>query len=68
MKKVLFILLALVSVSAFAQEPASYFMEGSSFRMQWNPAFAPDKGYVNIPLVGNIHSSTMGNVAFGNIS
>ena len=36
-------LTVLASVQAFAQDPVSYFMEGSSFQMQWNPAFAPKK-------------------------
>ena len=57
----------LASVQAFAQDPVSYFMEGSSFQMQWNPAFAPKKGYVNIPVVGNYQASVAGNTAFGDI-
>ncbi|MBR4882745.1 MAG: hypothetical protein IKU18_02580 [Bacteroidales bacterium] len=65
---ILFALLALVSGQAFGQDPVSYFMEGSSFRMQWNPAFAPNKGFVNIPFVGSIQASVAGNTSFNNIA
>ena len=30
----------------------AYFMEGSQYRMQLNPALAPDRGFVNLPVVG----------------
>ena len=42
MKKIRILLAALlVTVGAAAQNPSSYFMEGSTFRSQLNPAFAP---------------------------
>lgn len=64
MKKLYLILIGIFSVAAaFAQNPTSYFMEGSQFRMQWNPAFAPDRGYINIPVVGNIQGHVTGNVS-----
>ena len=40
---------ALLATGAAAQNPTAYFMEGSTFRSQFNPAFAPLRGYVNIP-------------------
>lgn len=33
---------------------SSYFMEGSSTRMQLNPALQPKRGYVNIPVLGSL--------------
>lgn len=35
----------------------SYFMEGSHYRMQLNPALTPTKGYFNIPVVGAINAT-----------
>lgn len=35
----------------------SYFMEGSSQRMQLNPALMPGRGYVNIPVVGSLNAT-----------
>lgn len=35
----------------------SYFMEGSHYRMQLNPALTPTKGYFNIPVVGAVNAT-----------
>ena len=37
-----------------AQMKSSYFMEGSIPRLDMNAAFVPQRGYVNIPVVGNL--------------
>ena len=42
---------ALLATGAAAQNPTAYFMEGSTFRSQFNPAFAPLRGYVNLSLI-----------------
>ena len=58
MKKLLAVLgfaavLACIPVSSFAQYLRnSYFMEGSSARMALNPALAPARGYINLPVIG----------------
>ena len=53
MKKIIYTLIAaFVACTAVAQTPSAYFMEGSTFRSQLNPAFAPLRGYVNIPVLG----------------
>lgn len=39
---------------AHAQMKSAYFMEGSVQRLDMNAAFVPDRGYVNIPFIGNI--------------
>ena len=31
----------------------SYFMDGAQYRMQLNPALAPERGYIHIPAIGN---------------
>lgn len=33
---------------------SSYFMDGSSTRMQLNPALQPRRGYVNLPVIGSL--------------
>lgn len=56
MKKIYtFIAAALLATGAAAQNPTAYFMEGSTFRSQFNPAFAPLRGYVNIPAIGGVN-------------
>lgn len=68
MKKLYATLLALLAVTTLpAQNPTTYFMEGTPLRSQWNPAFAPDRGYFNIPVLGGIQVNTQGNLALDNI-
>jgi hypothetical protein len=50
-----------------AQNATSYFMEGSTFRSQWNPAFAPQRGYVNIPFIGGLQADIQGNISLDNL-
>ncbi len=54
-------------VTAVAQNPTTYFMEGSTFRSQWNPAFAPYRGYVNIPVIGGMQLGMEGNLSLASI-
>ncbi len=35
----------------------SYFMEGTHYRQQLNPALTPERGYVNIPVIGSINAT-----------
>ena len=58
---------ALLATGAAAQNPTAYFMEGSTFRSQFNPAFAPLRGYVNIPAIGGMNINVCGNIAVDNI-
>lgn len=68
MKKLLLtIASAALMVTAVAQNPTTYFMEGSTLRSQWNPAFAPYRGYVNIPVIGGIQVGTEGNISLSSI-
>ncbi len=61
MKKILFLFaLLLLPAGLAAQNPVACFMEGSAFRTQFNPAFAPVRGYVNLPVAGALDFS-MGN-------
>jgi len=55
MKKLhIFFAALFLATGAAAQNPTAYFMEGSTFRTQFNPAFAPLRGYVNVPVLGGI--------------
>ena len=68
MKKPYILLAALLAtVGAAAQNPSSYFMEGSTFRSQLNPAFAPQRGYVNFPVLGGIQVGMSGNISLDKI-
>ena len=58
---------ALLATGAAAQNPTAYFMEGSTFRSQFNPAFAPLRGYVNIPAIGGVNINVGDNIAVDNI-
>ncbi len=52
------VMLLLVSVSVQAQFlRTSYFMEGSHYRMQLNPALTPGRGYFNFPVIGSFNAS-----------
>ncbi len=64
MKKLSILLLSLIGCTTLiAQNPTTYFMEGSPLRSQWNPAFAPNRGYFNIPVAGGIQIGTTGNLS-----
>jgi hypothetical protein len=56
MKRYIAILLFVVAlpIAAMAQVRTSYFMEGSTFRTDMNPALAPTRGYVNFPMLGGV--------------
>ena len=59
---ILGLLLACVSFGASAQIKTSYFMEGSTFRYDLNPALTPQRGYIKLPglsLVGLDVSNTL---------
>lgn len=56
MKRYAMLLLAVLTIAqtAFAQLKTSYFMEGSVFRTDLNPALTPTRGYINLPGIGGI--------------
>jgi hypothetical protein len=67
LKKVLMVLGVLFTVhcAGYAQFlRTSYFMEGTHYRQQLNPALAPGRGYLNLPVIGtfnaSVNSSTLG--------
>lgn len=68
MKKIKLTLLALlIGAAASAQNPSVYFMEASTLRSQYNPAFAPLRGYVNIPGLGGLNINASGNLSLDNV-
>lgn len=68
MKKIISILAALLAVyGVAAQNPTNYFIEGNTLRSQLNPAFAPLRGYINIPGLGGLDIGTGGNLAIDKI-
>lgn len=68
MKRIYLLLLGLLATSALvAQNPSTYFMTGTPLRGEWNPAFTPERGYINIPVIGGIQIGTEGNLALDQI-
>jgi hypothetical protein len=52
MKKILLLIVAVALMAVdmvSAQSRTSYFMEGSYFRTEMNPALAPTRGYIALP-------------------
>ncbi len=54
-------LFVFVPVAMSAQVRTSYFMEGSTFRTEMNPALAPTRGYINFPMLGGVSASLNNN-------
>ncbi|MFI3289871.1 MAG: DUF5723 family protein [Rikenellaceae bacterium] len=50
-----------------AQSYTSYFMHDAVERKDHNAAFAPDRGYFNIPIVGGFSVSSSGSLSLGQI-
>lgn len=65
MKKIrlLFFAMFLLPAGVAAQNPTAYFMEGSTFRSQFNPALAPQRGYFNLPVAGALNVNLGSTVA-----
>ena len=59
MKKIAILLVAAFALlgvnTANAQSRTSYFMEGSYFRSEFNPALAPTRGYFMIPVLSGVN-------------
>ncbi|MBO5671792.1 MAG: hypothetical protein J6R81_01315, partial [Alistipes sp.] len=60
-RKIVSLLFAFVALvvagSATAQTlNSSYFMEGSYFRTDMNPALTPTRGYVAVPILGGVNA------------
>lgn len=41
---------------------SSYFMEGTSARLQLNPGLQPTRGYFNVPIIGSFNMSASSNL------
>lgn len=51
-------IMAIIAIPAHAQFlRTSYFMEGTHYRQQLNPALTPTKGFINIPVIGAVNAS-----------
>ena len=65
MKKIvytlLFIAASLTAINTTAQMRTSYFMEGSYFRTELNPALAPTRGYIALPAMSGVGVSLSNN-------
>lgn len=59
---ILMVICALPANAQFLR--TSYFMEGSHYRMQLNPALTPTKGYFNLPVIGSLNA-TVSSTTFG---
>lgn len=61
------IILACASLSTAAQTRTAYFMEGTTYRSHFNPAFAPTRGYFNIPVAGGINFNIDGTLSISDL-
>ena len=60
-----FFIMLVCTLSANAQFlRTSYFMEGTHYRQQLNPALTPTKGYFNLPVIGAVNA-TVGPTSLG---
>lgn len=68
MKRIFYSLIMLIGLallstqSATAQLKSSYFMEGSYFRTELNPALKPTRGYIALPALSGYSGGIYGNV------
>lgn len=68
MKRIpIYIIALLAAATAAAQNPTTYFMEGSTLRMQYNPAFAPHRGYFNVPGAGGVQVGVNSSLTLDNL-
>ena len=53
-----FFMMLVCTLSANAQFlRTSYFMEGTHYRQQLNPALTPTNGYFNLPVIGAVNAT-----------
>ena len=50
------------AASAQDASRAAYFLEGYNYRHEMNPALAPERGYVAMPVLGNLGIGTQANI------
>lgn len=70
MKRILIIAAAILIGTTAASGQlyrTAYFMEGSTMRGAMNPAFRPYRGYVNIPVLGNITLNMTSDIAVNSL-
>ena len=60
-RAILTIAAVLFALTSFAQLRTSYFMEGTYFRTDMNPALTPAKGYFSLPVIGGMGMSVNNN-------
>lgn len=65
MKRILtFVTIVFASaLTVSAQVRTSYFVENTYFSNQFNPAFAPDYGYIKLPFIGGFNFNLDGNLS-----
>lgn len=62
MKRAILTIAALLfALTSFAQLRTSYFMEGTYFRTDMNPALTPTRGYLSLPVMGGFGMSINNN-------
>ena len=62
MKRAILTIAALLfALTSFAQLRTSYFMEGTYFRTDMNPALTPTRGYLSLPVMGGFGMSLNNN-------
>lgn len=68
MKKIYSLLvLTLLAFTAAAQNTTTYFMKGATMRSDFNPAFAPTRGYINVPGIGSLQAGVSSPIALDHL-
>ena len=56
-------------MTAYAQQSnlrSAYFLDGYTYRYKFNPSFAPERGFVSIPVLGNVGLGVESNLGVSN--
>ena len=69
-KRVVSIVVMLLLVTVVAQAQATlrtgYFLKGNTYRYRLNPAFAGERNYIALPVLGNLNIAATGNIGLAN--
>ena len=74
MKRIIYIVAAFMMagsffMTAYAQQSnlrSAYFLDGYTYRYKFNPSFAPERGFVSIPVLGNVGLGVESNLGVSN--
>ena len=54
----------MISLGVWGQNRTAYFLDGTNYNHELNPALTPETGYFSMPFLGNLGVETQGNVGY----